>query len=115
MHPRWPRPRPLAWRTFAIVLGALAGVFAAALVMEAQLPSPGEKIAQAIERGRAPQFDPGAHQNEYLSGTETQAGYRWAEQHGITDATMCPTKNNSKAFRDGCVARAEELHAPSSR
>jgi hypothetical protein len=44
---------------------------------------------------------------EYCSGHE--AGYRWAEEHGITNADDCG--GNSESFIEGCVSYVEEYAA----
>jgi hypothetical protein len=35
------------------------------------------------------------------------AGYKWAEQHDISDPNDCPLPNNSPSFQEGCMAYAE--------
>lgn len=39
-----------------------------------------------------------------------QAGYRWAHEHEIDDASLCPSR--SPAFNEGCRAYAEDVAGP---
>lgn len=54
----------------------------------------------------------GSYQGRYGSSACTsdcsghEAGYRWAEDHGITDPTLCG--GNSNSFIEGCQAYAND-------
>ena len=45
--------------------------------------------------------------------SEDKAGYRWAEQHGITDPDACT--GNTGAFIDGCRVYARQRAANSQK
>jgi len=50
---------------------------------------------------------------EDCSGHE--AGYQWAEEHGINDRDDCPVDpHNSHSFTEGCWAYADEQNGDSS-
>jgi hypothetical protein len=91
-----------------VVLGLLLGAAAAAFVTQERTPSPGELAAGAIQQGmasaRVPDADAAA--DDALSGSQDEAGYRWAERHGLDDAGACPTY--TPAFRAGCAAYVKD-------
>jgi hypothetical protein len=91
-----------------IVLGLLLGALAAAYVVQDRRPSPGERAAAAIQQGMASAQVPDADEaaDDVLSGSQDEAGYRWAERHGLDDAGACPSY--TPAFRAGCAAYVKD-------
>lgn len=36
------------------------------------------------------------------------AGYKWAEEKGVTNSTDCPLNGNATSFQEGCVSYTED-------
>jgi len=58
-----------------------------------------QAIAGGYEQSRVP--DAEALADERLTGDESDAGYRWAESHGLDGVAECP--DYTARFRAGCV------------
>jgi hypothetical protein len=92
-------------RSFVPVFVVLA-VFAIASCSARPTPTAAPGIAPAQARTDTP------YQDRHGSDACTQdcsgheAGYRWAEAHGIVDASDCG--GNSQSFREGCQAYARD-------
>jgi len=88
----------------AAVLALLGGALGIVTLLQAERLTPGQEAAQAIVRGMAPTMgdDPAAMEDERITGSANEAGYRWAERWSIDDASRCP--RYSDAFRAGCAA-----------
>jgi hypothetical protein len=96
------------WLTFAAILATLGTVFAMAAGIQALRPTSGEEVAQAIQRGidRAATPDPDALADEALTHDANEAGYHWAQEHGLDRIGGCPAY--SRAFQAGCEAYVKE-------
>lgn len=74
---------------------------------------PGGLYAQAIAKGYSRTIyaaDREAAEDEAITNGANEAGYRWAEQQGLTDSKACPARPD--AFRDGCLDWTAEQSAP---
>lgn len=92
----------MTWRTLIAVLALLGGALGLVVLIQAERPTPGQLAAQAIESGMVPTPDPEAVQDEALTGSAREAGYRWAERLGLDNAYRCP--DYSVDFKAGCAA-----------
>jgi hypothetical protein len=101
---RPPKPPPLSGPAFAVTLAALGGALALVVGLEGRPRPHGQEVAQAIQRGidRSHVPDPEAAEDDALTGSEDEAGYRWAERHGLDRLGGCPAY--SPAFQEGCAA-----------
>ena len=102
---------PTAQR-IVIIAFALGGMAATGLDLWSK-SQPAERYARAVARGYARPIgatDPEAAEDEAISQGANEAGYRWAEQQGLTDPRACPAK--PAAFHDGCVDWTAEQAAP---
>jgi hypothetical protein len=80
----------------------LAGALGLVALKRSEQPLPGEQAAQAIERSMTPGPDAEALEDEALTGSASEAGYRWAERLGLDNPYRCP--DYSAAFKAGCVS-----------
>jgi hypothetical protein len=99
-----------------LVGGLLSGALAVAILQAANQGDgrQAKLFTGAIDRGvqeaRAPVEDRDAAEDEALSHDANEAGYRWAERHGVDRVEACPAY--SKAFLEGCAAYAGEQRGP---
>jgi hypothetical protein len=100
------RPRSLALIGLSIVCGSAAGSVGYRVMNP---PAPGVLKAVVIRSGmnrtNQPPSDNGGI--DPLATDTNEAGYRWAERHGIVRFLDCSSAPGS--FRDGCVEWVEEL------
>lgn len=88
----------------------LPGVLLASVLMLACAPSDSDETDLGLgERDTSSGYESPNEFGDYpctddCSGHE--AGYRWAEEHGIDDPNDCDGKSNS--FIEGCITYAEE-------
>ena len=94
---------PLGRRLLIIAVGILA-MTALGVDMAVRSRAPGRQIAKAITTGyqRARIPDAEAAEDEALTNSAEDAGYRWAERRGVDQAGECPSY--SAAFHRGCAA-----------
>jgi hypothetical protein len=94
-------------RIFIISL-ALAAMLAIGMDVSGRLHSPGFRMAKAIEAGygRVPVADADAIEDETITGSDNEAGYRWAERRSLDQPAACP--DFTAAFRQGCEAYVRE-------
>jgi hypothetical protein len=89
-----------------------AGTVAADPSLSAKVTTPAEEVSPFDNFGATRSADAGASAQEFhgyactvdCSGHE--AGYAWAEEHGIDDPDECD--GNSESFIEGCQTYAEE-------
>jgi hypothetical protein len=98
----------IPWATFFAIVCGLAGAACFTLAQQPLWPSQGHAYALAIERGMQEASAPDADmlEDEALTHDAKDAGYRWAERHGLTDPSAC--ERLQAAFRDGCFSWTTE-------
>jgi hypothetical protein len=98
-------------RRLLIIAAALLAMVALAADIVARAKSPGHEFASAIAQGyrsaRTPDAD--AAEDEGITGSAEDAGYRWAERQDLANSAACPTY--SPEFHRGCAAYVEDQAA----
>ena len=111
------------WFTWALVVAAVLYVLSLQRSPEQQ-PVDLPRVPVPLENNRTIPYDKPAAPPQALKPTlkfggypcsgdcsDDKAGYRWAEQNGITDPDSCT--GNTGAFIDGCRVYARERAAAS--
>jgi hypothetical protein len=90
------------------ILAALAAMVIVGLDLSARLESPGHRAAKVMLLGyqRSAVPDAGAIEDEAVTGSDNEAGYRWAERHSLDRSASCP--DFTAEFRQGCQAYVRE-------
>ena len=87
-----------------IISAALGGMLALGLDLVRHAHPPGYSAAVAVMAGygRTPPADAETAADEALTGSENEAGYRWAERRSLDRASDCPA--TGVEFRQGCAS-----------